>query len=191
MRRYLAVLCGFMTLLAAGCRRSAGVPGDESVPPPVGDERVIVRYADLNHDGISEKIRIDPSKTENVTDQTVGVFGADDQREPVLLWSETVTTSPDGRGGIYLVVLEDQAYLMTLKPQENRDVPSLACEVFYLAGTGEKITVDTVSYQDGAEAPDAEGYTVYADKVNRYLSKSLVLVDTRTGRVNTERVVLL
>lgn len=65
--------------------------GDESVPPPVGDERVIVRYADLNHDGISEKIRIDPSKTENVTDQTVGVFGTDDQREPVLLWSETVT----------------------------------------------------------------------------------------------------
>lgn len=57
--------------------------------------------------------------------------------------------------------------------------------------SGEKISVDTASYQDGAEAPDAEGYTVYADKVNRYLSKSLVLVDTRTGRVNTERVVLL
>ena len=191
MRKYLAMRGGFRPFLAGGCRQSAGVPGNESVPPPVCDERVIVRYADLNHDGISEKIRIDPSKTENVTDQTVGVFGADDQREPVLLWSENATTSPDGRGGIYLVVLEGQAYLMTLKLPQNREIAAYACEVFYLAGTGEKITVDTASYQDGAETPDAEGYTVYADKVNRYLSKSLVLVDTRTGRVNTERVVLL
>ncbi len=190
MRRWLPLLCGLLMLLMAGCR-IRGTQGDISVSPPVHDETVIARYADLNHDGISEKIRIDPSKTENVTDQTVCVFGEDERREPVLLWSENATTSLDGRGGVYLVVLEDQAYLMTLKSPRNREAAADAFEVFYLAGSGEKIMVDTASYPNGQAASDLEGYTAYADKVNRYLSRSLVLMDTRSGRINTERVDLL
>lgn len=147
----------------------------------------IVWYADLTQDGINEKIVVDLTYVDNPIDgleKTVSIYQVDSQtRNETLIWYEHADTVHIGWNGIYLYEQDGQYYLMTWKPYCSTGICEYDYEIFSFANSGEKVTLTNGNLNLNMDDIDQNVLRNFINKVNTYLSKSMVLIDTDQGKI--------
>ena len=146
----------------------------------------IVWQADLNHDGIDDKIVVE-----------IYVRDGADKGAIVTVYkgnSDTVLYTADahvahvGWDGLYLYHYDGHAYLMNWRPGMFQGDGDYVYEIFSFNDSGGRIILDSGSYmfndQDLAvDHKGLDGFVSYIQKVNNYLMSSHLLADTDGGNL--------
>lgn len=154
-------------------------------PDPVKQIEPITWYADITHDGIDDKIVVDLTYVINYpetgVEHTVSVYSG---KTGTLIWTGHADTVHVGWNGIYVYKNGNHQYLLLWKPMIYQDAANFSFEVFSLTekGTVQKLSKKTIDFDMMRPSEcDTNAISNYIQKVNNYLKKSYVLVDTDNG----------
>jgi hypothetical protein len=147
----------------------------------------IVWRADIDHDGIDDRIVIEIYMRDHGADlgATLNVYKGDSD---VIIYSAEVNVAHAGWDGFYLYYNDKKAYLMNWRPEMYQGDGNYTYEIFCYSDSGEKIIFDKGSYkfihQDlSVEHKGLDEFVSYIQKVNSYLIQSHLLVDTDGGKL--------
>lgn len=152
----------------------------------------ITYYEDLTHDGVDERIVVDPyfavTMPRTASEKIVQVY---DGRTDQLIWWGHVDWVHGGWGGFYIYRDEKgllgeagSAYLLDYEPEIWQGAGYYECRIFSLTETGaEEIVVwENVGIDlNQPETCDMNAIMEFAEKMNAYFEDCYVLIDTNDG----------
>lgn len=159
--------------------------------PAAYSENSIIRYADLTHDGVDEKIVVDLADTDGISGDpsTVLVFAVHEDTE-TLLWYGMANTCHVGWNGYYLYQQDGQYYLFNWQPYICTGLAIFSYKVFSLSAAGKEIVLSNqcIGFSAGYDShPDFAGTKEellnFYNSASPYLTSSIVLIDTDRGNV--------
>jgi len=146
---------------------------------------VVVWRADLNHDGVDDKIVLEPYIRDHSADlgAVLTVYTNDTD---IKLFSAEDNVAHVGWDGFYLYKNGDNTYLFNWRPAIYTGTGNYEYEIFSFNENGEKNVFDSGSYEFEAydffnELEAVDEFISYIRKVNNYLIQSYLLVDTDKG----------
>ena len=152
----------------------------------INNDPVIWR-ADLNHDGIDDKIIVEPYIRDSGADlgAIISVYKGDSN---LLLYSSEINIAHVGWNGFYLYHDGDDAYLFNWSPAIFQGDGCYLYDIFSFSESGEKLVFDSGSYefdcQDLYDEHKGIGeFVSFVQKVNDYLNQSYLLADTDMGEL--------
>lgn len=149
------------------------------------EENEIGYEADLTHDGIDERIRIEKGQE----DEQVKIQVYDNSLK--LLYEKELLLHPNLGESYFLTSYDGKEYLMYYKPSINHETVSCEYEVFYLSDKGGKISYDADQIEvllvdipiGGSDGLDMTVWKMMADKENKYFDKAFLLASTLDGKL--------
>jgi len=147
----------------------------------------IVWKADLNHDGIDDKIVVEVYVRDDGAD-TGAIVTVYEGNSDKILYTADANVAHAGWDGVYLYYNNGAAYLMNWRPSMFQGYAGYVYEIFSFAKNGKKIVFDSGSYmfeyQDlVVEHKGLVEFVTYVQKVNNYLMSCHLLADTDGGEL--------
>jgi len=200
-RRYLIILCViFMTCFyTAACttidreRQAAGVSMNDAAIQEINDSAaandvhedtdIVSGYADLNHDGINEKLVVDISKVEESQEAVLKVLDAEDN----VIWQESAWIPHAGWNSIYLCTVGGKDFLLRYNPYMIQGHGNYTYRLFSLDGQGTEKLINEgeldFSITGITDEFDIEKMVSFYNEINGYLDKSILLLSTEHGEL--------
>ena len=147
----------------------------------------IIWKADLNHDGVDDKIVVETYMRDHGDDlgATICIYKGDTD---LVLFSAEVNVAHVGWDGFYLYYDDNVAYLMNWRPEMFQGNGNYVYEIFCFDDSGEKVIFDSGSYEFrtrdlSVEHKGIDDFVSYVQRVNTYLMNSHLLADTDGGNL--------
>jgi hypothetical protein len=158
---------------------------DESMESGTVNDGSIIWYADLNHDGIDDKIVVEIPEKSAFPDVNVSINIYDGDSGLIMFQAQA------GMGhvewdGYYLYYERDYAYLINWRPQMFQGDGNYVYEIFSFNDSGKKIIMNSGSYDFDSQKlyddfDNIGEFIKYIREVNTYLTNSRLIVDTDGG----------
>lgn len=149
---------------------------------------------DITHDGVEDTIKVstDLANYQSLAEPRFAVYsGKTDQK----IWEKDISTSHTGFDGFYLYNDGDKDYLLEWTPYMSQGMATYTYKIFTLSENGEENIVETDDIgfsvdESEKDESDKSQLSTFIDKVNQYLNKSFVLVDTNDNGFTTRNQII-
>lgn len=179
-------------LLAAGCGSEESEISKENLSKQMESVRVqkedtITWTADVTHDGTDDSIIIDLTYIKNYPENEEPNIKVYSGSTGDVIWEEFVSTVNTNTDGIYLYNDGEKDYLMTWKPYSSTGNFDYKYKIMNLKDSGEPEIVQegeidfSLGSNNSVSEDDYLWLQEFSEEVNKYLKKSILLVDTNSG----------
>jgi Antirepressor regulating drug resistance, predicted signal transduction N-terminal membrane component len=146
---------------------------------------ITVASADINHDGIDEKISIDLSVYDIAQPAYIKIYN----RNHKVIFKEMLFSANVAQNSFYLYTKKDKTYLLTYIPYCEQGGCSYKYDLFYLDKNNKKVNVASKNiFFDIYNVEDKKHYNIaslinFYNDINSYLNKSMLLISTIDGKL--------
>ncbi len=159
---------------------------DESILDGIELQTPIVLYEDVTGDGISDRIKIDPTylnMPRTGLEQTVTIMNGS---TGMMFYMHTSGIHPDWAGYYLYRDKEGNTYLLYFNPQMYQGCGDYRYRLFLLSDEVGMVTYrfNQISFDlNDPDSVDTEALHAFCDEIEGYLSQSIVLIDTNEQRM--------
>ncbi len=159
---------------------------DESILDGIELQTPIVLYEDVTGDGISDRIKIDPTylnMPRTGLEQTVTIMNGS---TGMMFYMHTSGIHPDWAGYYLYRDKEGDTYLLYFNPQMYQGCGDYRYRLFLLSDEVGMVTYrfNQISFDlNDPDSVDTEALHAFCDEIEGYLSQSIVLIDTNEQRM--------
>ena len=137
-------------------------------------------YADITHDGVDDDICIDYEKIINDSQAPASINVVANDK---CIWNAELGLPHAGWGEYYLVMTDNEYYLLLNMPEESQGIYADYYKLFYISAEGTEIIVDEMSVFDVDESKQTETIEEYYNNVNKYIENGQLLISTWEGEL--------
>ena len=172
----LMLLCTFLT----ECGDKENDSKDKELYAMQSNDGKIECIFDIDRDGASEVLTVDYSETQN--DEQIPAT-LDIKKDGKLIWYSEVGIPHAGWGSYYIIVYENNVYLLNYVPEESQGLESYYYKLFRVDSEGNEVVADENSGDSTITENFEEMKEEFNKKVSAYLENSTLLISTLEGEL--------